>query len=167
MNYARTKQEGSVLEMRCLECLASPYVEGKERIVERVPGTCEWFLRNSKFVDWQLNDKPNLLWVSADPGCGKSVLSRALMDEGHLTVDARKMSICYYFFSYDNDDQQSSAKARCAILHQLFTQKPVLLKYATAHFENHDLKFCTQFSLLWDILVTAAADREAGEIGCV
>jgi hypothetical protein len=47
----------------------------------REPETCLWFLKNSRFLDWRDKSVSCLLWVTADPGCGKSVLSRALVDE--------------------------------------------------------------------------------------
>jgi ankyrin repeat domain-containing protein 50 len=51
----------------------------KSRIM--VPGTCEWFLTDERFCKWRDSKLPSLLWVSAGPGRGKSVLSRSLIDQ--------------------------------------------------------------------------------------
>lgn len=105
--------------------------------------------------------------MSADPGCGKSVLAKALVDEGLLTSGLRRPSICYFFFKEDDVDRQSSASALCAILHQLFIQKPKLMEHAMGDYNKNGKVLRTLFSTLWDILQKSATDPEAGEIICV
>src|SRR5579871_1214020 len=86
-------------DRKCLQLLSSNYGEHKDRVPERVDGTCEWFLRHQMFLKWRDEDMERLLLVSALPGCGKSVLSKALVDEGLLNpqkLDRRR--ICYFFF---------------------------------------------------------------------
>ena len=154
-------------ENKCLQLLASNYKDDKDRNIKRVAGTCEWFLEHPTFLSWRKDRTANLLWVSADPGCGKSVLSRALVDESILSFDNGRPSICYFFFKDDDINRQTSANALCAILHQLFVHKPVLLKYAVDEFQQNGKVLCTMPRTLWDILTKAAADPEAGEIICV
>ena len=150
-------------ESKCLEGLASRYQEDKNRIEKRVQNTCMWVLKHPKYLHWQ-ESTASLLWISADPGCGKSVLSRALVDEGLLKSS---VSVCYFFFKDDDPSRQDAAKAICAILHQLLVQKPALLPYVMRHFRTHRAKLFTMFSMLWDLLEEAAADPQAGEIICV
>jgi hypothetical protein len=89
---------------------------------ERVPGTCEWFLTDDRFSKWQDSQTGEFLWVSAGPGCGKSVLSRCLIDEGHLipnsmiTIQSSVIKasqspsvICYYFFKEGGEGQMDGA----------------------------------------------------------
>jgi len=95
----------------------SNYEQYKNVNPERAPDTCNWVTEHQIFKRWHESDCDELLWVSADPGCGKSVLSRYLVDDwlpqqGYDTV-------CYYFFK-DNDEQSRLAPALAAILHQLF-----------------------------------------------
>ncbi|KAH0536220.1 hypothetical protein FGG08_006887 [Glutinoglossum americanum] len=151
----------------CLNLLASNYREDKDRNPDRVSGTCKWFLDHPKFRSWCKGETANLLWVSADPGCGKSVLSKALIDEGLLTTTSRRLSICYFFFKDDDVNRRNGANALCAILHQLFMQKPILIEHAVPHFKNNGSILRTMSSTLWDILKEAATDPEAGEIICV
>ena len=65
----------------------------KNRVEDRVEGTCEWFLTHENFQSWLKQDAGPLL-VSADPGCGKSVLAKYLIDYGL----PRAATICYFFF---------------------------------------------------------------------
>lgn len=154
-------------ELECLQCLTSNYREDKDRNDKRVPKTCEWFFQHPVFLGWRQKDTSSLLWVSADPGCGKSVLSRTLVDEGLLRHDIRNSSVCYFFFKDDDDSRQNGAQALCAILHQLFIQKPALLMHAMHRFRDNGKHLCTMFRELWDILKICANDPEAGEIICI
>lgn len=164
---SRISQAHTTEDLECLQCLTSNYREDKDRNERRVPGTCEWFLKHSKFLSWRQTDSASLLWVSADPGCGKSVLSRALVDEGLLSPDNRRSSVCYFFFKDDDANRQSGANALCAILHQLFVPKPLLLRHAKDSYQKNGKNLRTMFKELWDILLESAADPEAGEIICV
>ncbi|KAI9038129.1 Ankyrin repeat protein [Aspergillus affinis] len=58
-----------------------PYKDRKDINNKRVPGTCEWFTSHPQFTRWNESVNSELLWVSAEPGCGKSVLTRYLADE--------------------------------------------------------------------------------------
>ena len=158
---SRTKEE-----MNCLRSLTSDYRDNKDRNRKRVPGTCQWVLDHPTFIGW-LEAPSGLLWIFADPGCGKSVLSRALVDERRVSRNTKVASICYFFFKDDDAARQSGAHAMSAILHQLFMQRPGLLKHAMPHFEGHGERLHTMLGTLWDILKEAADDPEAGEIVCV
>ena len=154
-------------ESDCIQCLASNYRGDKDRIKPRVPGTCNWFLEHPKFLAWDRGVAPGLLWVSADPGCGKTVLSKALVDEGLLVSRNKERLLCYFFFKNDDTSRQTSANALCAILHQLFSQKPILLRHAIHDFEKNGERLRSMSSTLWDILEVSAADPDAGEIICI
>ncbi|KAN0079341.1 Ankyrin repeat-containing domain protein [Elaphomyces granulatus] len=76
---AQIKTPWRVKEIEILKRLnKSPYRERKERNPERIEGTCEWFMAHKLFRDWHESKSSTILWVSADPGCGKSVLRSAL-----------------------------------------------------------------------------------------
>jgi ankyrin repeat domain-containing protein 50 len=115
---------------KCLQMLYTcPYKDRKERNDERVPGTCEWFTTHPRFEEWNENEMPSLLWVSADPRCGKSVLAKYLID--HVLPSNSKRTTCYFFFKDDFPDQRSATNALCAILRQLFLEKRHLLQQST------------------------------------
>jgi hypothetical protein len=107
-----------------------------------------------------------MLWVSADPGCGKSVLVKYLVDSILTTNESR--TTCYFFFKDDFEDQRNAITALCCILHQLFMQKRILLsEEILEQFEVDGERLGSSFSDLWAILLSAAEDKNAGEIVCL
>lgn len=124
----------------------SDYERQKSRDPDRVKENCEWFLGYPSFNQWLESEGSSLLWVSADPGCGKSVLSKSLIDH-ELSCTAFRTS-CYFFFNDDNPDQKNVANALCALLHQLFSAKPMLLRHALPEFKQNGNSMCKNFDFL-------------------
>ncbi|KAJ5738870.1 hypothetical protein N7493_002025 [Penicillium malachiteum] len=151
-------------ERQVLELLrTTDYAMFKDRNPARVPNTCEWLLHHQDFLDWKDSTKQNsLLWVSADPGCGKSVLAKSMIENELKSADSR--TTCYFFFKDDNDVQKTLTSALCALLHQLFGQKPWLIKHALPDFSKEGKKLSGITSKLWDILIQASLDPAANEV---
>jgi hypothetical protein len=78
----------------------------KDRVEDRVQDTCMWFLEHDNFQKW-LKQESGPLLVSADPGCGKSVLAKYLIDH----VLPRSATICYFFFK---DQDQNTPSTLCS-----------------------------------------------------
>lgn len=148
----------------CLHALSSSYRDHLEFNRKRVPNTCKWFLDSDKFAAWKATNGPSVLCLTADPGCGKSVLSRCLIDEDELPSSILGSTVCYFFFKEGLDGRQTRADALSAILHQLFTANPALLQYAMAAYRSHGPSLNSRSSELWDILVSAADDTAAGDV---
>ncbi|KAH7122203.1 hypothetical protein B0J13DRAFT_512355, partial [Dactylonectria estremocensis] len=129
----------------------------KDRVEERVEDTCMWFLKHEHFQTW-LNQESGPLLVSADPGCGKSVLAKYLIDRGL----PRSTTICYFFFK--DQDQNTVRQALCALLHQLFSQKPSLIKHAMPLFRKDGQGLINSTQSLWEVLRNAIKDPQAGPV---
>ncbi|EFR04868.1 sex-determining protein fem-1 [Nannizzia gypsea CBS 118893] len=142
-----------------------PYKDRKDRNNRRVPGTCEWFTSHPQFTGWNQSANSELLWVSADPGCGKSVLTRYLVDE---YLPSGKRTVCYFFFKDDFLDQKRATNALASILRQLLLAQPHLLQDSLLdQSEAAGDKFVESFNDLWSMFVRATADKNAGEVVCV
>ena len=154
-------------ELDCLQKLrTSDYEQFKDRNPDRYDGTCLWFLQHYHFQEWNQNNKNSrLLWVSAGPGCGKSVLAKSLIDREIKSTATR--TTCYFFFKDDNEKQKTISFALSAILHQLFYQKPLLIQYAMQDYAAEGGKLTQSFHKLWSILLNATCDEDAGEVVCV
>ena len=163
---SRQQDSRSVKEAELLELLASNYKSDKDSVSVRVPGTCEWFFADDKFLSWRDSKHSRLLWVSAGPGCGKSVLSRSLIDERRVTTIALNSTVCYFFFKDGQEQRMSGANALSAILHQLF-ENTGLIGNAFSSAKSYGNQLRDNFSELWGILMRCARDSEAGDIICV
>ncbi|KAK3190887.1 hypothetical protein K4F52_003204 [Lecanicillium sp. MT-2017a] len=130
------------------------YERYKDRVAERVDGTCMWLLEHEHFRSWLAQESGPLL-ITADPGCGKSVLAKYLIDHGL----PRSSNICYFFFQ--DHDQNTVRQALCALLHQLFYQQPSLIQYALPYYSIDGKGLINSTRSLWEILQTAIQDSQA------
>lgn len=140
-----------------------PYRDRKDRNRDRVPGTCEWFVRHQRFQEWDQSHNSRLLWVSADPGCGKSVLARYLVNEVLPRPSGR--TVCYFFFKDDFDDQNNATSALSSVIRQIFIALPSLVSNSILEKADTDgNQLIGSFSDLWTILTTITSDPRAGEV---
>jgi ankyrin repeat domain-containing protein 50 len=108
----------------------------------------------------------SLLWVSADPVCGKSVLAKYLADD--VLPSTNERTTCYFFFKEDFEDQRSSITALCSILHQIFDRHPASFsEQILQEFEIKGDTMITSFLDLWDILISATTGHKGGGIVCI
>jgi hypothetical protein len=121
-------------------------------------------LNHPQYKRWQQSPKDDLLWISADPGCGKSVLAKSLIDNELRATNTH--SICYFFFK-DNSEQNRLATALCALLHQLFGRRTPLLQHAMVIWEKNGEKVQDEVDDLWRILHAATTDPVADGVTCV
>jgi hypothetical protein len=130
-----------------------------------VPNTCLWFLEHQIFQKWKSSGSDDLLWLSADPGCGKSVLSRALIDE--KLVGSEPFTLCYFFFK-DNEEQNTIATAICALLHQFFwVHEDLLPIYVAPAVKKCGESLKKEEGELWRTFISATTDPVAGDVVCV
>ncbi|KAL6228577.1 hypothetical protein BDW75DRAFT_246656, partial [Aspergillus navahoensis] len=141
------------------------YKDHKDRNNERVPGTCEWFTNHPQFIKWNQSEKSELLWVSADPGCGKSVLTKYLVDE-YLPSGVR--TICYFFFKDDDVKQKRATNAVASILRQILIAQPHLVHDSLLDkFETGGNQLVESFNELWNVVLDVTANEHAGEVVCL
>jgi hypothetical protein len=130
-----------------------------------VEGTREWFTNHSLFQKWHQESTDPLLWVSADPGCGKSVLARYLADDVLASTVMR--TTCYFFFKEDFEDQRSSVIALRSLLHQILHHNPATFSAEVLEkFEDKGATILKSFGDLWDILVSATTGNKR-EFVCI
>ena len=163
----RRQEDGRRKQVKdLLETLASDYASDKDSVSTRVPGTCEWFFEDDRFLTWRESKSSRLLWVSAGPGCGKSVLARALIDERRVCTNMLGSTVCYFFFMDGQEQRSRGTDALSAILHQLF-ENTALITCALPIYSRYGGKLREASSQLWEILAESAKDSHAGEIVCV
>lgn len=140
-------------ETTCLALLrTTDYEFDKNKNPTRLAGTCEWFLKHPIYQKWHENNSVGWLWVTANPGCGKSVLARSLVDEFCGTV--KEPRTCYFFFKDDTEKNRSINHALCAILHQLICRDRTLLRYAMDPYHSNGKQLPDLVEPLWKILLS-------------
>ncbi|PWW75945.1 hypothetical protein C7212DRAFT_279937 [Tuber magnatum] len=142
----------------------SGYESHRNRVPDPAKGTCTWVTDHPKYKEWLENKTSGLLWLSADPGCGKSVIASFLVKHLKTHTDA---TICYFFFKDDSEEQRSATYALRAILHQLLVQKNTLGWYAQEELKAKGSRFTEEVEALWNILVKAVAEGGCGDVICV
>ena len=145
------------------ECIAlfrtTDYEFDKNKNPPRVPGTCEWVIKHPVFRKWDQEDSIGWLWITANPGCGKSVLARFLTDEFHKNKD--RTYICYFFFKDDTATNRSANHALCAILHQLMCYDATMVRHALSSFASNGKQLPHLIESLWKVFIATveALDR--------
>lgn len=112
--------------------LKTNYKSHKARNPTAVEGTCSWILQHEKLKAWENSAHRALLWISADAGCGKSVLTSYLIDH-YKKHSAKGTKLCYFFFKDDNVEQRDAVVGLSAVLYQLCAGNDELLDVAAEH----------------------------------
>jgi hypothetical protein len=130
-----------------------------------VPGTCEWLRNHEKFKQWQ-GEVNGLLLVSADPGCGKSVLARHLIENVLPSDVSTAVSVCYFFFK-DTPEQRSLPNALCAWLHNIFSTNPLLVDHCEEKVLTAGSQLTSDPMTLWNIFQKAVGHSSVTQVICV
>lgn len=128
-------------------------------------GTCLWFLEHRHFKDHWIHQESGLLLVTADPGCGKSVLSKHLIDHvlpDQLSKPGESATICYFFFN--KPMQTKLNEALCALLHQLLSQKLFLIRRVQDECNREGEALRNNTTKLWALFQALLAEDDTGPV---
>ncbi|KAG7059460.1 ankyrin repeat protein, partial [Colletotrichum scovillei] len=147
--------------MACLRELNSEYENHLDQIDDPIPKTCEWVTSHEIWTLWDSVPGSALLWISADAGCGKSVVAKYLVDffqkrtfSAHLHTH-----VCYFFFKEGLENQDNASSAVSAVLHQLLSKQSRVMHHAMAKYLSMPKTSFNRFPTLWSILLAAMDDR--------
>lgn len=89
---------------------------------KRHPDTGQWLLDGQEFADWR-NSAPSLLWLHGSPGCGKTILSTASLQQILQTKEIdSSIAVSYFYFDFNDAEKQSAQKAIRSLLFQFALQ---------------------------------------------
>ena len=84
-------------------------------------GTCQWILDLPQFQSWakaEASLPERLIWISALPGAGKSVLCSFLISHLQVAIGSEFGPVFFYMFDGRNVDKSSPLSATCSLVHQ-------------------------------------------------
>jgi hypothetical protein len=107
-----------------------------------------------------------LLWITGHPGCGKTVLSRFLMDTIEDDLKARadshpKLKLHFAYFSFDDkyETQRSPLALLRGLIHQLIRLTPNFIKHPMKDaFPSQGIEMVSSLGTLWNIFHSIMSD---------
>lgn len=144
----------------------SDYESYKDAIDRPAEETCRWFLQHPLYLNWLNQPRSGLLWVTGDPGCGKTVLTSFLIDAVRASAAQinTPTAVCFFFCDEKIEHQNDGGSILSGILHQLFRYNSHLIRHARDSFETKNPQLVMKFKNLWDIFNASILDSEAGNI---
>ncbi len=80
----------------------------------------DWFLKSDAYMDW-LSGSSSLLWLYGIPGCGKTILSSAIIQETITYCGSRSKSVVlYFYFDFNDTEKQLHEQMIRSLISQLF-----------------------------------------------
>ncbi|KAL6160786.1 hypothetical protein ACJQWK_02202 [Exserohilum turcicum] len=161
-----SNQSLSETERSCMVLLNSIYLlEYKAQLPTPVQGTCSWILAHPAYLSWLTTEETRLLWITGEPGCGKTMLSAYLTDHLRLDHSTSVRPQVFYFFCDDKVKSQRDANAILrGILYQIVQQHRRLIKYVKARFELDGPSLANSFSALWELFLKIATNSASSAI---
>ncbi|QKD46411.2 uncharacterized protein FOBCDRAFT_234849 [Fusarium oxysporum Fo47] len=100
----------------------NPLAKFKELRRSFVAGTDSWLYEDKKYQEWQ-NGETNFLWITGEPGLGKTHLAYSIIESlRRKTNNDPQSSVAYYFFQESNEPFRSVKSALRSIGLQVVNQ---------------------------------------------
>ena len=140
-------------------------VEYRAELPRPVQGTCSWILRHPAYKTWATTKETRLLWVTGEPGCGKTMLSAYLIEHLRLVGTSHVKPQVFFFFCDDKVKSQKDANAILrGILYQILQQHRKLIKHVKSRFEVNGPSLGSSFPVLWELFLKIVADSPSGPV---
>ncbi|KAF2279455.1 uncharacterized protein EI97DRAFT_492076 [Westerdykella ornata] len=170
-NTKRTSSNQSLSEAEksCMVLLNSMYLaEYKAQLPRPVQGTCSWILSHPAYLSWLTAEENRLLWVTGEPGCGKTMLSAYVTDHLSLGNAGPVKPQIFFFFCDDTVKSQRDAIAILrGILYQILQQHRKLIKHVKSRLELDGPSLVNSFPALWELFLKIVVDSTPGTIGII
>jgi ankyrin repeat protein len=139
--------------------------EYKAQLPTPVQGTCSWILNHPAYLAWLTAEETKLLWITGEPGCGKTMISAYLTDHLRLGYANSAKPQVFFFFCDDKVKSQRDANAILrAILYQIVQQRRKLIKYVKNRFELDGPSLANSFSALWELFLKIVTASTSGAV---
>lgn len=82
------------------------------------PNTGRWFLRGQRF-SWFKTTLDARIWLRGFPGCGKTVLASAVIEDLQTSCSSPALTVIYFFFTFSNASKQTLGHLLRSLIFQL------------------------------------------------
>jgi hypothetical protein len=108
-----------------------PSLNYQKALKQRLENTSLWLLESEKYRKWK-TDSMSFMWLNGIPGCGKTILSSAIIQNILQDCDDNPAKVAAYYYFAFNDPQKQSAepmvKSLIAQLSQQCVKIPAVLE---------------------------------------
>ncbi|CCF39766.1 ankyrin repeat protein [Colletotrichum higginsianum] len=155
-------REDAIDDLKCKDAFKVEinYVLQKDRNSVCAPDSGQWFFHHPEYEAFQSARAPQLLFITAEAGGGKSTIMRTFIDK--LQAYDEPPLIAHFFFKDDDDRLRSYDDALSCLIHQLLVQQPGLVQYAKGPYQQYGDAIRHQTREMWQIILEFAsqADRD-------
>ncbi|KAH7393137.1 hypothetical protein BKA64DRAFT_709491 [Cadophora sp. MPI-SDFR-AT-0126] len=122
------------------------YKDDYQRIdAERVPGSCEWITESKCFQDWRDASDPQMYWLTAKPGTGKSIALGYVIN--HL--ESLQRPCAFYFFSYGDKSKFSISLFLRSIVWQIASTHKKVFEYVLRQCKKDSHLVNADYRTIW------------------
>jgi hypothetical protein len=119
---------------------SDPSTNYNKALQQRHEGTGHWFFGSDELKWWKVNPE-SFLWLHGIPGCGKTVLSSAIIES--LKQDATCQLLLYFYFDFNDKNKQSLNDLLRSLVQQIYQSQPLSRQLLEQLWASHD-KGCQQ-----------------------
>ncbi len=107
-----------------------------EALKQRHQGSGLWFLHHGIFTQWKT--RPNsFLWLYGIPGCGKTILSSAIVENLDRNISHPRV-LLYFYFNFNDTSKQSLESMIRSLISQLYHKRKDTWKHLDSLFSSCD-----------------------------
>ena len=103
---------------------------------KRQPGTGQWLLQSSQFLNWTSTSDAKL-WCSGIPGAGKTLLASIIIEHIQQNCQSTGDALAYIYCEYSLQKEQTVINLVSSIIQQLVERLPVLPSSVINLHERH------------------------------
>jgi hypothetical protein len=98
-----------------------PSTNWNKALQQRHKGSGLWFLQNEVFVKWKTR-RNSFLWLYGIPGCGKTILSSAIIEDLERNA-SQSQTILYFYFDFNDTSKRSFESMIRSLISQLYHKR--------------------------------------------
>ncbi|KEF58153.1 uncharacterized protein A1O9_06077 [Exophiala aquamarina CBS 119918] len=127
-------------------------------IDEPLQGTCLWSISTQEYRNWYAENRPAVLWLTGEAGCGKTVLTNFLIQELRAGVAPSSLKdelVCCFFCTRDIELQKDARSLLRALILQILTVKKDVVRQIKTRHSSIKHEYEPSFETLWHIFEMA------------